>query len=58
MFKNFKILKIYFTLWATSVNKILLTDEARRVKYTSRILKLLEHFYFYILNFLYMRRMW
>ena len=30
--------------------KILLTDEARRAKYISRILKLLEHFYFYILH--------
>ena len=38
--------------------KILLTDETRRAKYISRILKLLEHFYFYILHFLYVRRMW
>ena len=30
--------------------KILLTDEARRAKYISRILKLLEHFYFYVLH--------
>ena len=30
--------------------KILLTDEARKAKYISRILKLLEHFYFYILH--------
>ena len=28
--------------------KILLTDEARRTKYISRILEFLEHFYFYI----------
>ena len=34
------------------------TDEARRAKYISRILKLLEHF-FSILHFLlYVRRMW
>ena len=30
---------------------------ARRL-YISRILKLLEHFYFYILHFVYVRRMW
>ena len=39
--------------------KMLLTDEARRrAKYISRILKLLEHFYFYILHFVHVRRMW
>ena len=38
--------------------KILLTDEARKGKYISSILKLLEHFYFYVLNFVYVRRMW
>ena len=41
-----------------SVNKILLTDEAQRAKYTSTILKILEHFYFHILHFLNMHRMW
>ena len=40
-----------------SYMKTLLIDEARRAKYISRILKLLEHFYFYILHFLYVRRM-
>ena len=44
--------------FSPSYMKILLTDEARRAKYISRILKLLEHLYFYILHFLYVRRMW
>ena len=38
--------------------RVLLIDEAQRAKYISKILKLLEHFYFYILHFLYVRRMW
>ena len=38
--------------------KLLLTDEARRAKYISRILNLLEHFNFYILHFLYVRQIW
>ena len=42
----------------TDEKKNLLTDEARRVKYISRILKLLERFYFSILHFLCVRRMW
>ena len=54
----FKILEIYFTLRALSVNKILLTDKAQRTKYVSRILKLLENFYFYILHFVFVRQMW
>ena len=33
-------------------------DEAPRAKYISRIFKLLEHFYFCILHFVYVRRMW
>ena len=57
-FTCFKILEIYFTLRALSVNKILLTDKAQRTKYVSRILKLLENFYFYILHFVYVRQMW
>ena len=44
--------------FSASYMKILLTDEARRAKYISRILKLLEHFYFHILHFVYVRRMW
>ena len=44
--------------FSASYMKILLTDEAQRAKYISRILKLLEHFYFYILHFVYMRWMW
>ena len=47
-----------FEPFSASYMKILLTDETRRAKYISRILKLLEHFYFYILHFLYVRRMW
>ena len=38
-----------------SSNLVSQTDEAWRAKY---ILKLLEQFYFYILYFLYVRRMW
>ena len=57
-FACFKILEIYFTLRALSVNKILLTDKAQRTKYVSRILKLLENFYFYILHFVFVRQMW
>ena len=34
--------------FSASYMRILLTDEAWRAKYISRILKLLEHFYFYI----------
>ena len=56
-FACFKILGIYFTLRALSVNKMLLTDKAQRTKYVSRILKLLENFYFYILHFVYVRQM-
>ena len=44
-------------LACTGVSVVLLfffwTDEARRAKYISRILKLPEHFYFYILHFSY-----
>ena len=46
-----------FELFSASYMKILLTDETQRAKYISRILKLLEHFYFYLLHFLYVRRM-
>ena len=42
--------------FSASYLKILLTDKARRVKYISRILKRLERFYFYILHFVYVRR--
>ena len=56
-FACFKILEIYFPLRALSVNKILLTDKAQRTKYVSRILKLLENFYFHILHFVYVRQM-
>ena len=34
--------------------EVLLTDEARRAKYISRTLQLLEHIYYNILHFLYM----
>ena len=57
-FACFKILEIYFTFRALSVNKVLLTDKAQRMKYVSRILKLLENFYFYILHFVFVRQMW
>ena len=42
--------------FSASYMKILLTDNARRAKYISRILKLLEHFYFHILHFVHMCR--
>ena len=44
MFHSHLHLRIYVTQWSA--------------KYISKILKLLEHFYFYILHFLYVRRMW
>ena len=43
--------------FSASYMKMLLTDKAQRAKYALRILKLLEHFYFYILHFVYVRQM-
>ena len=52
-----------FVLLVTSLSpcrkdQFTVNDEARRAKYISRIFKLLEHFSFYILHFVYVRRMW
>ena len=52
-----------FVLLVTSLSpcrkdQFTVNDEARRAKYIARIFKLLEHFYFCILHFVYVRRMW
>ena len=44
--------------FSASHMKTLLTDKARKAKYISRMLKPLEHFNFYILHFVYVRRIW
>ena len=44
--------------FSASYMKIFVTYKARRAKYNSRILKRLECFYFYILHFEYVCRIW